>query len=185
MKKFIKNDVIKSRAEIVLKRERTIKDKNGNEKVVKTQVYNPTEAMILADGWIEYVEPQPTEEQLLAEALMNKQREISDYDQSPAVNEFYVGDIPMWLDKATRAGLLLRFNAEKAQGLITTTLWSDGRQYPLNVDEAIAMLFAIELYASACYDNTQRHLAAVNALTTVEEIEQYDYTEGYPSKLRF
>jgi hypothetical protein len=47
------------------------------------------------------------------------------------------------------------------------------------------MLYAIELYASACYDNTQRHLAAIKELQTIEEIESYDYKAGYPEKLRF
>ena len=45
------------------------------------------------------------------------------------------------------------------------------------------MLDGIELYASACYDNTQRHLTNIGALSTVEEILAYDYTLGYPEKL--
>lgn len=43
----------------------------------------------------------------------------------------------------------------------------------------------IELYASACYDVTQMHLAAINGLTSVEEVKNYDYLAGYPEKLRF
>jgi hypothetical protein len=104
---------------------------------------------------------------------------------SEDVNQFYVQNIPLWLDKATRAGLLLRFQAEQAQGITDTALWYNGQQFPLKVEQAIQMLFAIELYASACYDNTQRHLAAIQALQTIEEIEAYDYTTGYPEKLRF
>ncbi len=38
------------------------------------------------------------------------------------------------------------------------------------------MLYAIEVYASACYDNTQLHLANVDALQTIEDISVYDYT---------
>jgi hypothetical protein len=47
------------------------------------------------------------------------------------------------------------------------------------------MLNAIELYASACYDNTQSHIAAIKDLKTVEEIDAYDYRVGYPEKLHF
>lgn len=149
------------------------------------QIINPTEAMILADGWIEYIEPEETEEQKLSKAIGYKQIDIEEYDTSPEINEFYVSDRPMWLDKATRAGLLLRFQAEQAQGITDTILWYDGQQFPLKVDQAIQMLYAIELYASACYDNTQRHLASIQALQTIEEIESYDYKAGYPEKLRF
>ena len=47
------------------------------------------------------------------------------------------------------------------------------------------MLYALEVYASQCYDNTQRHLATVNGLQSIEEVEGYDYTTGYPTKLEF
>ena len=47
------------------------------------------------------------------------------------------------------------------------------------------MLIALELYASECYDNTQRHLAEVAKLDTIEAVNAYDYTTGYPSKLAF
>lgn len=152
------------------------------------QIINPTEDVILADGWIEYVAPpvpEPTEEQKLSRAKKEVQRDIENYDQSSAVNEFSVGGINVWLDKATRAGLLLRFQAEAAQGLVSTSLWYNNMQFPLQVEQAIQMLYAIELYASACYDNTQRHLAAIKELQTIEEVEAYDYKAGYPEKLRF
>ena len=86
----------------------------------------------------------------------------------------------MWLDKATRTGLLLRFSSEKAAGIQTTTLWFNGQEFTLNVDEAIQMLYAIERYASACYDCTQKHLANAE---TVEDPVNYDYRANYPTKL--
>lgn len=161
---------------------------SGNKIVIikdDMQTINPTEEMILADGWEEYVEPEPTDYVKLVMARRDKLFEIEHYDTSNEVNEFYVGDVSMWLDKATRAGLLLRFQAEQAQGITDTALWYNGQQFSLKVDQAIQMLYAIELYASACYDNTQRHLAAIQALQTIEEIEGYDHTTFYPQKLRF
>ena len=149
------------------------------------QIINPTEEMILADGWEEYVEPVPSDYVKLVTARRDKRFEVERYDTSHDVNEFYVSNQPIWLDKATRAGLLLRFQAEQARDITDTALWYNGQQFPLKVDQAIQMLYAIELYASACYDNTQRHLAAIQALQSIEEIEAYDYTTGYPEKLRF
>ena len=173
MKKYIKTingkSEIKTRGEIIVYRHGTM-------------TINPTKAMILEDGWVEYIEPT---EILLSKAREFKIQQIEKHDKSKAVNEFFVGGVSLWLDKATRAGLLLRFQAEAAQGLVDTSLWSNGVQYPLKVSQAIQMLYAIELYASACYDNTQRHLAAIQTLQTIEEIEGYDHTTFYPQKLRF
>lgn len=47
------------------------------------------------------------------------------------------------------------------------------------------MLYAIEVYASQCYDNTQYHLANVEKLETLDEIMEYNYMSGYPEKLEF
>lgn len=163
---------IKTRKQIVVK-------KNG------LQTFNPTEEMILADGWVEYIIPEPTEEEILRNTKYQIRKDIEAYDKSNAVNEFTVAGQGIWLDKATRAGLLLRFQAEKAQGIEDTILWYNGQQFPLKVDQAIQMLYAIELYASACYDNTQRHIANINAMTNEDELQEYDYTLGYPSKLSF
>ena len=149
---------------------------------------NPTEEMILADGWTEYVAPpvpEPTEEQLLERAKMRKKDRIGRFDTSREVDGFYIGETRLWLPLEKRTGLKLRFEAEKASGKTETTLWDNGVQYPLNIETAIQMLYALEVYASACYDRTQAHLAAIDALTTVEEVESYDHTAGYPEMLRF
>lgn len=126
-----------------------------------------------------------TDDEMLATLKTFKKAEVERYDKSSAVNQFYIGDTALWLDKETRTGLKLRFEAEIAMGKTDTTLWNEGVQYPLPLDTAIQMLYALEVYASASYDQTQAHLAAIDALTTVEEIEAYDHTANYPEKLKF
>lgn len=160
--------------------------KRADEIVVKgngSQTFNPTEAMILADGWEIYVALvyEPT----LEDVKESKVAEILAYDSSSAVNEFTIGGVPMWLDKATRAGLLLRFEAESKVGREETTLWNDGVSYTLPLAQAQQILIALELYASACYDNTQSHIAEVQKMESKEAVESYDYTTGYPQKLLF
>lgn len=147
------------------------------------QFINPQEEVILANGWEEYVAPiyEPTVEDL----RVIKQDEILAFDSSDEVNAFFMQGKRMWLDKATRAGLMLRFNAEVAMGKETTTLWYEGSMFELPITNAIQMLYAIENYASACYDNTQKHLVAIDGLNTKEEIEAYDYRSGYPQQLEF
>ena len=110
---------------------------------------------------------------------------IIDRDNSEEINIFFVNDFPMWLDKSTRVGLKLRFEAEKASEFATTSLWYNGLQFTLPIDEAVKMLCAIEIYASRCYDNTQKHLLLVDKLETIEEVEKYDYRTGYPEYLTF
>lgn len=126
-------------------------------------------------------EPLKTAESAREEIKEN----ILNYDSSEDVNIFYIQTMPVWLDKATRAGLKLRFEAEIANGQTETTLWYDSMQFPLTLENAMKMLFAIELYASSCYDNTQRHLAEINKLDNVQDILEYDYKTGYPEKLNF
>lgn len=70
-------------------------------------------------------------------------------------------------------------------GKTETTLWYGSHQFELPMANAFQMLYALELYASQCYDNTQRHLAAVDALENKEEIDAYDYRTGYPEELEF
>lgn len=147
--------------------------------------YAPSHEMLIEDGWAIYTKPQPTEEQKLLRAKNKKIAELTAYDKSEEVNIFYISEIGVWLDKDTRVGLKLRFEAEMALGRDGTILWHNGLQFPLPLSTAMQMLYALEVYASACYDNTQAHLAAVDALTTIEEVNTYDYTLFYPEKLRF
>lgn len=167
------NNVIKSSSRIIVYT-------NG------MQIINPTHEMLIADGWEEYSEPEIIEiPKTLDKVREEKINEILQYDSSDNVNLFYVGEYPMWLDKATRVGLKLRFEAEIENSIIETTLWYNGIPFQLNLDAAMRMLHAIELYASACYDVTQRHLYMIEKFNSIEELEAYDYTKEYPEKLRF
>lgn len=180
------NTVVKFRKHIVLNTTDTITDANTGELItVNKQTFNPTDEMLIADGWELYVIPALTEEQILANAKRDKNYEIKDYDSSSAVNEFYIQGLPVWLDKATRAGLKLRFEAEIAIGKTDTTLWYNNMQFPLSLENAMQMLYAIEIYASACYDNTQAHLANIDSIDNLDAVLEYDYTVGYPEKLNF
>lgn len=110
---------------------------------------------------------------------------INNYDSSSEVNQFYINNSPIWLDKNTRAGLKLRFESELASRKTDTILWYNGTSFNLQLDKAIQMLYAIELYASECYDNTQKHLANIDSISSIEEIINYNYKINYPQKLNF
>lgn len=110
---------------------------------------------------------------------------LHEYDKSSKVNCFYLNSMPLWLDKDTRVGLLLRFQAEKAAGKSETTLWIGSTSIPLSIDNGIQMLYALEVYASECYDNTAKHEENIKLLAASEDKVNYDITVGYPTKLQF
>lgn len=174
MTKYIKNidgkDVVKTRQQIVVT-------------VDGMDTYNPSEAMIFADGWTEYVYVAPEK------TLMDYKRElleaIKNYDTSSEINEFFIQGMPVWYEKDIRVGLNMRFESEISRGKENTILWYGNACFPLKLEDAVNMLYAVEDYASMCYDNTHRHLVAVEALETIDDVLSYDYKSGYPDKLHF
>lgn len=119
----------------------------------------------------------------LATAKSQKLTEIDAYDTSGEVNSFLVDGTNMWLDKATRVGLMNSTTIAKNLGQEKVALWLGSTQLTLACDKAISLLSAIEMYAVKCFDTTAAHKKAVSELTTLEEVEKYDITAGYPEKL--
>lgn len=126
---------------------------------------------------------EQTDEDRLAFTKEMMLRNIEVYDKSDAVNQFTYGGMPLWLDKATRVGLMNSTTIAKAAGQKTTTLWMGETELEIKCDKAIQLLSALELYALGCFNVTAAHKKAVNALETVDEVAAYDYTTGYPDKL--
>lgn len=112
-----------------------------------------------------------------------KLAEVDRYDKSKHVNGFYLGEQHAWLDKATRVGLANSIAIEKAAGKTETTLYLNGVALTIGVEQAQQMLAALELYALDCYRKTEEHKVAIHAMTTIEEVENYDCTQGYPEQL--
>lgn len=122
-------------------------------------------------------------EKALTLAKKAKIAEIIAYDTSSSVNGFMLNGILVWLDKATRVGLMNSTTIAKAAGQETTTLWLGGLKLVVDCDKAIQLLSVLEMYALECFNVTASHKAAVNELKTIEEVEAYDYKKGYPKML--
>ena len=120
----------------------------------------------------------------LEEAKEMLLEEIDAYDKSSAVNGFALNGAVVWLDKATRVGLMNSTSITKAMGKPTTTLWLGESKMEVPCDTAIQLLSALEMYALECFNVTAAHKVAVSELTTIEEVEKYDITAGYPAQLR-
>ena len=156
--------------------------------------YNPTEEMVLEDGWMEYIAPESKpipEEVLIKRAKSRKIYEINEYDSSKEVNICYIKTpldaIPYWANKTERSSL--KSAVQDCIAMDRETYRLDLREVGVSVDinceKLLQMLSALEVYAIDCYNKTTDHIYAVNNLTTVEEIEAYDYRVDYPEKLTF
>lgn len=109
---------------------------------------------------------------------------ITAYDSSSAVNSFLLNGIQVWLDKATRVGLMNSTSIAKNMGQEKTSLWLGSYQLEVDCDKAIQLLSALEMYALECFNVTAAHKKAVSELDNIEEVLTYDYKSGYPEKLK-
>ena len=135
-------------------------------------------------GFEEYIEPTPTPEELLARAKANKIAELEAYDASE-VNSFSVNGKDMWLDHDVRQQLRISLDALSQAGRENVTKWFDGVEYTYPIDVWYYMLGLVEVYASDALNVTEAHKAAINAKTTMKQVNSYNFKKNYPEKLVF
>lgn len=144
------------------------------------RVYNPTDEMLMRAG---YVCVEDVEEEL-QRAKEVKIAEIAAYSDSDAVNSLTFNGMKTWLTPDVRANYLVSLDAAELLGETDITFVVEGVQASLPIKQVRLLLAKIQRYADACFIVTERHKIAVKALQTVEEVESYDYTKGYPEKLK-
>lgn len=178
-----------------------LKDEDGNDQpspfctyTLERYPYKPSIDIVLGDILRSERQASMAELRAISEGLgadplaaMQKalQAYVDRYDQSEAVNSFLLDGEPVWLDKATRVGLMNSTQIARDIGKIETTVWLGQRQMTIPCDAAIQMLQSLEMYALECFNQTALHKANVAALDSVEAAMQYDYTSGYPEKVMF
>lgn len=140
--------------------------------------YNGSEVLDAYKAWKEMHDAAE-----LAYAIRSKVAEIEAYDTSSNVNGFVLNGMTVWLDKATRVGLMNSTTIAKAAGQQTTTLWLGDVKLEVDCDKAIQLLSALEMYALECFNVTAAHKAAVAELKTIKEVEAFDVTADYPKQL--
>lgn len=149
----------------------------------------PTVEQLTAWGFVEWIEPAPTPEQLLERAKRQKIAELEAYDDSNAVNSF---DIVMdgetmsaWIEPDKRSNYRGSLEDCELLGVTDVEVPIAGMLIPMTVADARVKLAQVQLYADRCTIVTEGHKYAINALETVEEVEAYDFSTGYPEKLVF
>ena len=124
-------------------------------------------------------------------AKKSKVKEVLEYDVSPNVNSFTItknGEkvTDYWIDRDLRTSL--EGDVLAAQSLGDTykfDIREMGITLELNCTKFLAALAVLRQYAYTAYNVTSAHLAAIEALGSVEEVEAYEYKTGYPKKLSF
>ena len=145
---------------------------------VSASEYNEQEMRREDGAW-----KQKWAEKALVLAKKAKIAEIAAYDTSDKVNGFILNGQIVWLDKATRVGLMNSTTIERDLGQETTELWLGEHNLIIKCDLAIQLLQQLEVYALKCFNVTATHKKEVNNLSTIEEINSYDITKDYPDKL--
>ena len=145
---------------------------------------NHSEAIIkTTDGWravLSGIDPQP-HERTVEDAKKEKLAALKNYDSSAAVNSFSLSGQSMWISPEDRANYILTLQGAKRLGVNYVSFL--GQTIP--VDNALAMLDAVNLYAMQCVGVTDLHRNNINSFQTIEEIDGYNFTINYPQKLIF
>ena len=149
------------------------------------ETLNPTEEQMIAAGWQVYVEPEPTNAEKLASAKTEKIMQIENYDASPAVEQFTVNGVPMWLNHEVRQQIRTSADAYESMGYEAMTKVFNGMEFTFPIAQWRQMLNALEVYAAEALNTTERHKNNVQNLTTLKKVRDYDYTTDYPEKLNF
>ena len=131
----------------------------------------------------------PAPERTIEQAKAEKLSAIGTYDNGEAVNGFDIvmgGDtMTAWLTPEQRANYKNSLDSAELLGLTEVHPVFGGVQIALPVQTAKTALAQIQIYADRCFIVTEGHKADVEALSTVEAVDAYDHTAGYPERLVF
>ena len=121
----------------------------------------------------------------LNQAKQEMLSKIIQYDSSDTVNSFTFNGIKCWFDAEQRRGYAQSILSCKTLQVETIQVPIGNTIVTMKVSDADIMLARVHLYADNCFMVTLQHKNTVNNLTTIEEVDSFDYKSGYPDKLVF
>jgi hypothetical protein len=127
--------------------------------------------------------PVPEAVRTVADAVGDKLAALEAYDNSPEVNSFFLSGMSCWITADERAWYNTSIESAKTLGEETITVPIGGQFVTLPIDTAKWVLALIQRYADNAASTTIAHKAAIGTLTTIEEVDAYDFTTGYPEKI--
>lgn len=125
-------------------------------------------------------------ERKLEDVRDQKLQSLADYDKSSAVNNFTInGVLNAWFTPEERSNYSNSIQAAKLLNMDTLMFAVGTHVLQVPTSSAEVMLASIQLYADACYMVTKQHELTISSLQSIEEIDEYDFTTGYPQQLNF
>ena len=129
------------------------------------------------------VDTRPSEDvRLLDEAKEAKIAELNDYNMSEAVNTFSImGEKQKWLNPNERVVARDTCNALQRKGEMQAPFGDT--MVPITF--ALDCLDSLNIYAMETMQTEKIHRENIDALTTIEQVEAYDYKIGWPTPPSF
>ena len=128
----------------------------------------------------------PTPPRTLEDAKSEMIGKIDEYDRSSNVNSFTInGEQEGWFTPEERSNYRSSIDAAKLLGVSALTFFVGDTLLEVTPTQAEYMLAQVQLYADQCYIVTKEHKLTVEAFETIEEVDTFPYTEGYPPKIDF
>nr|DAJ20168.1 MAG TPA: protein of unknown function DUF4376 [Siphoviridae sp. ctTYz13] len=159
---------------------------DGKSESVKIQKINPTDEELISEGYTKVTDDEfENANENLKDAIKNKLELIDNYANSTAVNELTFKGVKLWLSPEIRANYNVSLDAAQLLKEKNITFSIGNQLVTLSIDEARIILAKVQRYADATFIVSSKHKAEVSKLPTIEEVENYNITEGYPSKLEF
>ena len=130
--------------------------------------------------------PTEEDEKALYDAWLAMERrvkvvEIEQFAKTDSVKVFEVNGVSGWLDSEERGSIRRAASDKAAEGRDVFTLYLSGHGIEMKPTEVEDILKVVEIYASDCFDHTEAHKLAVNALAVIEDVQNYDISAGYPA----
>lgn len=132
------------------------------------------------------MELTPTPQRTLDDAKAEMKNKIRQYDSSESVNSFTINENgSYWFTPTERSNYKTSIDSAELLKVETLSLYVGDMPLTLPTETAKGMLAQIQLYADACYNVTKAHESAVDALETIEDVDAFEFMEGYPKKVNF
>lgn len=179
-----------------IKNENIIYCSDNYLKLEQQIIFNPTNEEYIKAGWypIKYVEdhgnPEIKDNTLFIYTFNKPKLEILrdrkidglyKYDSSSEINEFTLNGIKMWVKLEDRKNM--KQSLDVLEDEEEWTYWYNLIPITFKVKQFKEMLKQVERYALLCKNQTFQHEYNIKRLSTIEEIENYNYKLGYPNKL--
>lgn len=142
--------------------------------------FNPTPELLVESGWIAEEQTPIQTEQSLKGTKQDAVGECNNYYNSTVLNIEYKGSL-FWIPRSERVAYkdILKDCIEEK---ITKVTFRDNE---LSVLEALKILKDMNIYEFKCREIRDNHVRNITKLYDKEKIEDYDYTVGYPERLKY